>query len=149
MTWVLTPPCISAFWDIPVNMRWSTSTELWSRLPSGSAVSHAARRRIIDPAPRLRPELAQTLPRNTARLSAHNWQANRHANGYEYAIRFGDFSFIPTDNWRIEPHIAAQICTETLDSIPASWRLLCCRLNQRHVCLARFTCCPHRDVTRR
>ena len=43
----------------------------------------------------------------------------------------------------------AHICAATLNSIPASWRLPCCRLSQRHVWLSRSTCCPHRDVTRR
>ncbi len=55
------------------------------------------------------------LPRNTARLSAHHWQANRHANGYKYAIRFGDFGFITTDNWRtslLSPKSAACVLGE-------------------------------------
>lgn len=94
---------------------------------------------------RLRPEPAQTLPRNAARLSAHHWQANRHAHGYKYAGRFGNSSFVPTDNWRIEPYIAAHICAATLKSIPASWRRLCCRLNQRPMRSLRSIGCSHRD----
>jgi hypothetical protein len=53
---------------------------------------------MIDPASRLGPELAQTLPRNAAQLSVFHWQANRYANGYKHANPFGNSSFIPTDN---------------------------------------------------
>jgi len=49
----------------------------------------------------------------------------------------------------LQSNTGAHICAATLNSIPASWRLPCCRLSQRHVWLSRSTRCPHRDVTRR